>query len=372
MRPVSTAFLNAVRGSHQMAVQAKVCTSFQTGVNPTGTEIPILAGDVQMDATSATRATMDVTTDGTGMWPTNSSDLLAPYGNEVFLRRGVKFGGGSTEWVSLGYFRINSPEQDRVPDGPIRLSGADRMAGIVDAKLVAPMQFAATDTLGPVVNRLVTDVYPSATIEWDDATDTTALGRALAAEQDRYKFLDELIRAQGKVWYWDYRGILVIKDVPSSTSPVYIVDSGTNGVLVSLKRHLSRDGVFNAVVASGEGVDSSNPVRAVAYDNNPSSATYFLGPFGPVPRFFKSAAITTVDQAQTAATAELRKQLGLPYSVDFGTVPNPALEPDDPIRVRFPTRNELHVIAKLTIPLGVDGTLTATTREQTTILIGGS
>jgi hypothetical protein len=372
MRPVSAAFLSAVRGSHVMAVRARAVVPGQTGVDPDGVEIAVLGGDVSLDAGADIRSTIDLTTDGYRMWPSTTSVLLAPYGNEVFVERGIQFGNGVTEWCSLGYHRINEPEQDEVPDGPIRLSGSDRMAGLIDARLLEPIQFGASATLGDVVDELVTDVYPGAVIEWDDDTDDVTLGRTLIAEEGRHRFLDDLVTAQGKIWHWDHRGVLVIAAPPDPATPVYTVDSGRHGVLVSMARRLTRDGVYNAVVAVGEAADDVTPVRAAAVDNNPTSPTYFYGGFGKVPTFFTSPFMTTTAQAAVAADSLLRKKLGLPYSVDFTTVPNPALEPYDPIWIRYPGRLERHIVQSLTIPLTAEEPLTATTREQTVVIVGTS
>lgn len=371
MRPVSERFLRTVRGSHQAVFEARIVAPGQTGVDPDGTSIPILGGDVQFDGSAQVRATLELTTEGRGMWPTRASDLLAPYGNEIFVRRGIRYGNGETEWVSLGYYRIYTPEQDRVPDGPIRISARDRMSGIVDGRLTTPRPFPAATTYGQVVSELVGEIYPWATIEWDDnAVRDSQIGRQVIAEDDRHKVLDDLVTSTGRVWWWDHRGVLVIRTPPSPGSPVWEINHGEGGVLVSLSRRLTREGVYNAVVATSEGADTATPVRAVAVDGDPASPTYWGGPFGRVPRFFSSPLITTQGQAATAATNMLIRQLGLPYAVDFTAVPNPALEPHDPIRVRYPGRSEVHVIDRLTIPLTAGAALTASTREQTNVLIG--
>lgn len=310
-------------------------TAGQTGTSPTGTLIPIISGDVQLDGNASIRATLDMTTDGTGMFPDNASDLLTPYGNELFARVCLVFGGGAVERVSLGYFRIQDSSQSNAPDGPIQIGAQDRMAGIIDYRLPAPVQFQSTDTYGSVVTELVQDVYPWATVQWDDLSYTNFLGRSVVAEEDRYDFLNELITSLGKIWYWDHRGILVIKNVPAEDDPVWNVNSGENGVLVSMSRELTRDGVYNAMVVTGEALDDVDPVRAMAVDDNPASPTYFYGPFGKVTTFYNSSFITTVGQAQTAADALLTKKLGLPYNVDFQSIRNPALEPYDPVIVNI-------------------------------------
>jgi hypothetical protein len=369
VRPVSTAFLAALRGSHSAPAQAFVVAAGQTGAEPTGTEIPILSGDVQADATAAIRATLALTTHGE--FPEQASADLAPYGNEIFVRRGVAFGGGRVEWVSLGYYRIQSVEQDDEPDAPIRIAAQDRMAGIVEARLIAPRQFSPTALYGDVVDELVTEVYPWASVEWDDLTDGDALGRTLIAEEDRWQFLDDLVTSRGKIWYWDHRGVLVIRTAPDPDEPVWEVNAGTDGVLTAVSRDLSRDGVYNAVVASGEALDTTEPPRAVAVDDNPDSPTYWNGAFGKVPRFYSSPFITTTGQAQSAANALLRAKLGLPYRVGFQAIVNPALEPWDPVAVNpAGTRNPFmarRVVADTFTRVETDGWGTADSGQAWTM-----
>lgn len=374
MRPVTAAWEPTIRGSYRMVVSATVCDTFQTGTSPVGTALTILSGSVQLSGTAAVRSTLDLTTDGTDMWPRFAADLLAPYGNEIYVARGVMYTDALVEMVGLGYFRIEGPSQDLPPDGPIRVTGSDRMAGIIEARLVDPVQFMAGTRLGDVFDQLVAEVYPSATIEWDDATDDETLTRAVIADQDRYAFLDDIARAHAKIWYWDHRGILVIKDLPDDDVTVFEVTSGRGGSLVEMSRNLSRTGVANIVVASGEAGDNTAPVRGVAFDDNPDSPTYYLGRFGQVPMFYSSPLMGSTDQAQAAASTILRKQIGLPYAVDFGLVPNPALEPFDAVLVRYSDRAsvERHALETLTIPLDEDSAMKATTKEQTTVLIGSS
>jgi hypothetical protein len=372
MRPVSEAFLRTVRGSHRMVAEARVVAPGQTGVDPAGTVIAIEDGDVQIDAGANVRSTLDLTVVGADMWPDRADDLLAPYGNEIHVRRGIRYGNGVTEWVSLGYFRIDTPEQGEAPRGRIRVAAQDRMAGIVDGRLVAPKVFPATTTYGAMLSTLVKEIYPWATIEWDDTTSNRQIGRQILAEEDRYAVCNDLVTSVGKVWWWDHRGVLVVRTPPSPTTPVYDVNHGEGGVLVALSRRLTREGVYNAVVATGEGTDTAVPVRAVAVDRNPASPTYWEGPFGKVARFYSSPFITSESQAASAAVSLLGQQLGLPYAVDFSAVPNPALEPYDAVRVTYPGRSEVHVLDRLTIPLTASAPLTASTREQTTVLIGGA
>ena len=379
MRPVSDAFLRTMRGSRVDVFRATVCETFQTGTTPTGTRIDILGGDVTLDGTADVRSTLQLDTDGTRAWPATADALFAPYGNEIYVERGVQYSDALVEYVGLGYFRVETAEQGDAPDGVISISGSDRMAGVVEADLLTPMQFGSGATLGTIFDDLILSLYPDATIEWDDDTDDVAIARSLICERSRYQFLDDLVRANAKIWYWDHRGVLVIASAPDEDEPVWDIEYGPGrmslgGVLTGMGRSLTRDGVFNAVVATGQGADSEISAYGVAVDDNPDSPTYYGGRFGQVPKFYTSSAIASDAQAQDAAAEVLRQSSGLPYSVDLELSPNPALEPWDPVWVRAAgyEATERHVLASLTIPLTTASAMTAATRQKTVVLIGSA
>jgi len=361
MRPVSTRFLEVVRNSHKACFRATVVTGMPTGVSPVGIPIPILGGDIKLDANADIRGTLELTTEG-AYW-----DVLDPYSAEIHVSRGIEFGGGEREWVSQGYYRIYNEDQEDAPkDGLIQVDGRDRMSGIVEARLEQPRQFVAGASVSAVFTALVLDVYPSAVIEYDFDAANTAFTGSHIAEEDRYQFLLDVVKALGKVMYWDHEGKLQVRDAPALTDPVADVTHGKNGVLVRMSRKRSREGVYNAVIVTGEAPGDAPAVRAVARDLAPTSPTYWGGPFGKVPKAYSSSFITTTQQAASAAAALLVRNLGLPYAVSFGMVPNPALEPLDVVTVSYRDRaqTELHVIDKLTVPLTASGVMDADTRRR--------
>lgn len=376
MLPVSPAFLAAVRGSHGVAITATLLDPpGQTGVAPTGRALAVVDGEVTLDGTADIRGSLSLTV--ADAWPAGrpGATELAPYGAEVAVSRGIVFGNGRVERVPLGVYRLNGVEQADAPQGTLALTGQDRMAGLIDAKLIALRQFVGGTTLGAIVHALVTDVLPDAVISWDDATSSATIPYArIVEENDRWAFLDDLIRAHGKTWYWDYRGALVIADAPDPASVVWEASAGAGGVLVSVGRSRTREGVHNAVVASGNSQDGFAPASAVATDDDPASTTWWDGPFGKVPFLYESENIYTTDQATTAAARLLRQYRGLPYSVDFTQVPNPALVPGDAVRVIYPPvrglhppmASEVHVLDVVRIPLAAEGTMACATRLQTT------
>lgn len=371
--PSRAAFASLTSGSHQAAFEARVCTFYQDGEDPVGTDIPILSGDVTLDATANVTGTLEITTNGDGTWPQNATDLLSPFGNEIFVRRGIYL-DGEILWVPLGYYRIQDPEQGQAPDGPIAITGLDRMAGIIDGRLLAPREFTATRSIRSVFEELVYEIYPEATILFDDPViENSLLGRTVGSEDSRFDILKEIADSHGKIMFWDTIGFLRIETAPDPSVPLWLFAGGRqHGVLVSASRNVSRVGVYNAVVASGEGAgNEAAPVRAVAYDNNENSPTYFFGKFGQVPRFYSSPLITTTPQAVSAARQLMRRNLGFPYNVAFQISPNPAVRPWDPIRIIYKDgQRELHIVEQITIPLDAETVMNGATREQTLVVLG--
>jgi hypothetical protein len=376
MRPVSARWQSAIVQPHRMVSRARLCTPGQEGTNPGPLAddgeplypLAIVDGDVMLSASAEIRSTAQLSV--IADWPGSVFDMLNPYGGaELFLERGLVYGSGTREWVSLGYHRIDQVEQRDAPLGPIEVPASDRMAAIIDARLVAGRQFPATWTWRTVIEDLVLEIYPNATITLSGFDADAQIGVAQICDKERYDFLNNIAKAQGCTMFFDYDGSFVMKPVPvveDTTAPVSRVRRGRDGVLIALGRKLSRESVFNAVVANGEQAGASDPVHAVAYDDNPSSVTRWAGPFGQVSRFYDSSFLRTEAQALAAAQAMLARSIGLPYTVDFSMIPNPALEPLDVIGidVEEPGAWERHVLDTLTIPLIARRSMRATTRMQ--------
>lgn len=374
MRPVSDTWKRTVTSSHQTDSRARLVTPGQTGTNPgpltTGGKpellLNLLGGDVAFDPTAEVRATVDCTVEAA--WPSSTAAPLNIYGGyELFVEKGVVYGDGATEWVGLGYYRLDDLDQVDAPSGPIAIAAPDRMQQIIDERLPFPRAFAATDTIRFVIETLVREVYPTAVVVLEGFNADAAIGVAQIVEQDRYAFLIEIAKARGCTMFFDYAGRFVMRPVPElGGEPVAYLTDGRDGVLVQVSRKLSRRGAYNGFVASGAQVGDAPPVRELVVDDDQFSPTRWGGSFGKVPKFFTSEFIATEEQARTAAAAMRSRETGVPYTVSFGQVPNAALEPLDPVGVRFSERGtELHVLNTLSIPLTANGVMTGTTRAKT-------
>lgn len=362
-------FADLVTGSHMARFRCIAVDGFQTGGEPTGTELQVIDGSIEFDATADIRASGSIQL--VGDWPTSQNLSLAPYGAEVALFRGIDRGANGVLWAPLGYFRISEVSQGDAAKGPLKLTLDDRMATIIDSRFLQPRQWLTGTTVREIVEDTVLRVYDDAVIVFDDDSDLSTIGRSLIVEESRYEVLLTLAEGLGKVVYWDELGQLVFRTIPEEDDPIWTVKAGPGGAMVQSNRSLSREGVYNAVVVTGEGADELVPVRAVAFDAQQSSPTFFDGPFGRIPRFYSSPFITTPTQAQNAARNLLRHSLGAPYDVGLSAVPNPAVRPYDVIRVVYNDGNrELHVVERATIPFNVKSPIKIATRESTVIFVG--
>lgn len=363
MRSVTAAFEEAVKTSHRLATSAVVTDSAGTA-----TTVEIIDGTVTLDQTAAVRGRCDVTIvdDGTlGLVPDSASSLLAPYGNEITLSRGVMFSDGTTELVSLGVFGIREAEiTDEAGSLMVRLTGLDRAQRLVEARFEEPYQV----TSGTNVKTAIESVLGAAMALTTDltATDLTTPTTLIAQEgDDRWAFAQSMATAVSMRLYFDGDGVLVLAPDALST-PVLTIAEGEAGVLIQASRRWTREGAFNRVIATGENTGETAPVRGVATDDNPLSPTYYFGSFGRVPRFYSSPLLATDDQAAAAAQTILNRQLGTTESVSFGALVLPQLEPGDTVRITRERSgiNEDHLIDSLTLPLSATGTMTGATRAR--------
>jgi hypothetical protein len=111
--------------------------------------------------------------------------------------------------------------------------------------------------------------------------------------------------------------------------------------MTGLSRKFSDEPGYNGVVITGESPgDELPPVRAVAWDEEPTSATYHLGPYGEVPLFITDQTIKTAEDAQSTADQLLRNLLGFSQGLSITGWVNPAYEAGQVVQVE---RERSHV-----------------------------
>ncbi|MEU1663546.1 DUF5047 domain-containing protein [Streptomyces sparsogenes] len=356
MYPVSSRFLAALTESHQIATEVVLFRA--DGRVET---LPHTGGSVTVDRGQATRRTCSVTVADTALIPLTASDKLSVYGSQLRISRGVHYADGSREMVPVGLFRIDQVSGD-VDEGPVTISGKSLEAVVADDKFTTPTKVSGT-AVGAVTS-LIQASLPAATVV-NRATDAAIGPRTYDIEGDRWAAIAECAAAIGAEVYTDADGVFVISELPDllAVPPVWTVSAGEGGAYISANRGMSLDGVYNGVLAKGENTEAdAPPVSALVVDDDPTSPTYWSGPFGHRPAFYSSATLTSINACTSAATLKLRAAKAPNASADITSLPNPALEPGDVIRVLYPDgTKELHQIQSFTVPLDTSGTFTLET-----------
>lgn len=357
MYPVSARFLDALRTSHTALIRIE---AWRDGVGQVIPDLAFSGGEVTIDGTSTgVRSTLNLTAardQGGALW-----ELLAPIGTEIKPYRGVRFIDGTTEFVPLGCFGIDSQRESYGVDGVLSLTAPDRFARIQRARFLQP----ATTNGGAVAEaiRLAVAAVPVTAL---NTTTSTATTKTQVWDRDRDGAIAELLKSAAAELFFDRGGLIVARNLPRLTSaPVWNVGAGESGVLVAADRARDRARTFNVVVCLPENTDGVAPFAPqIAYDNDVNSPTYVGGAFGYVPYFYSSPLLTTAAQALAAAQGILAKVTGLAAQVTLESAVNPALDAGDVISVVLPGgKVERHLVDTVTIPLDVDSPQKITTRS---------
>lgn len=346
MYPVSERFLATLGQSHRVITQVQLVRTDGEVV-----DLPHTGGSVQVDRKAAIRRTCSVTSADVSLIPTSPSDQLAVYGARLRISRGVDFGDGTSELVPLGLFRLDDVDGDPLL-GPVTLTGKAIECIVQDDRFTVP--YRATGTVVSAITALILRSIPDAQAV-SLIADTAIGARTWDIEGDPWAAVQEIAAAAGAECYTNADGTFVISALPdlSTATPVWSVEAGEGGVYIKGKRGMSSAGVNNGVLARGEGTESGAvAVSYLATDDDPGSPTYWDGPFGRRPMFYSSATIINSASAQAASQLKLQAAKAPNATGDFSSMPNPALEPGDVLRVVHPDGlKELHQVASFTVPL---------------------
>ncbi|MGW0780308.1 DUF5047 domain-containing protein [Streptomyces sp. NPDC002913] len=350
MYPVSDRFLAALAQSRGVAAQVQLLRTDGTVV-----DLPHTDGSVQVDRGATIRRTCTVTSADVSLIPTSPADELAVYGARLRISCGIDFGDRTTELVPLGVFRLDEVGGDPVM-GPVTLTGKAIECIVADDRFTQP--YRAVGTVVGAITALIVRSVPDAEIV--SLIADTAIGpRTWDIEGDPWAAVQEIAAAGGAECYTSADGTFVISALPdlSTATPVWTVAAGEGGVYIKGSRSMTSAGVFNGVLARGEGAETNSaPASYLAVDDDPGSPTYWSGPFGHRPMFYSSATIVSPGSAQAAAELKLRAAKAPNAQGDFSSLPNPALEPGDVLRVVHPDGlKELHQVASFTVPLRPGG-----------------
>jgi len=361
MYPVSAAFAAEVKGSYHRALAVELWLG-----SAKVRDLKVLDGSVSIDARRAILRTCTLTIapdpdDLEAVW----ADIAVP-GAEIKIWRGIHLISGVTELVPLGVFVFDEP--DRASNETISVTGSDRATRIVRARLLDPYVIPAGTALEDAIADLLVDRWSAC------PTSMPVTGVSLGAQavieagpsSDPWRDAVAIAEAYGYVPYFDGEGTATMRQIPdpTTTQPVATYDRTVDRVIVSEQQRISFSKTYSGVVARGEGSAVAVPVQGVAWDEDPQSPTYYLGPFGQVPYFYSSPLLTTQAEADLAAASLLPRVVGRSKRVVWSWICNPAHDATDVVAFTTGgTGEERHVLDELTIPLVAAVGMTATARE---------
>ena len=367
MYAVSSEFLQALQsGSQNVVFSAEVLSNNA----PIVTDLQLLGGAVQVDATATNRRRCNVVLiDPTGaLIPNDANDVLSPYGYEIRLHRGYSFIGGGQELVPIGTFRIKSAKVINDNGVRIELTGFDRSRSVQRGRFETPYAIASGTNYVTAIQTLIASRLPGvmfSSITTDKTTPTLLFDQA----SDPWKAAQDMARAIGAEVFFDPMGVCVIRNEPNTaTDPVtYIYEEGSNSTLLSVENNLDDEPGYNGVVVDGEAAGLT-PVHSVVYDSDPTSPTNYTGRYLKVPKFLKTPLVFTQAQGDEVAAAELRREKGGTEQARFSAIPNAAHEGGDVVRLVDPAIgvDGYYLMESFGIPLDTTTAMTPTTRKRRT------
>lgn len=366
MRTATPQFFEAIKKSYTLSVTVEVTDSDDVVVVPS---LPIRGGSVTVDAGSEIRYTGSITVSDIALLPKSPTDPLAPYGNRVRIRRGLRYQNGTFERVPVGVYVIDQPGGD-MDYGPVTVALKGLESILQRNKLTAPYSTSGATTHVDAITQLVTEVMPTQPIDSTGVTgDQATATKTWDLDADRWAACRELAAAIGSEIFFDAEGLLVVRDFPPApvaATPVWEIAGGDSGVRVGADLSMSLSGVYNGVrcMSDGNGVDGTPPVSGQVVDDDPTSPTRWGGPIGSVLKVVKSPLYADVPQCEAAAAAMLPQALGPNRSLSLRTFVNPALEAGDCVRVVYGDGTaELHTVQAISMPLAAVGDFTVATRS---------
>ena len=265
-----------------------------------------------------------------------AQDLIDPvFYPEVAIYSGVEV-GGLMEWIDMGTMGIYDVSFERTSHGVFATCQVgDRSTRVRDNPWKKPFQIAAgIDYYTGIVN-IITDRARGFTPEYNISSSAlTTPSMTFSESDDPWAAVLKLAQAAGAEAYYDRQGALAAFPVtdPKLISPSLVLRNDVNGVLITpVKRQFGNRDVFNGVICKGEAPWLLFPVLGEIWDEDPTSPSYRLGPFGEKPKVIGDALATTDAQCLTAATAEYLKISGVIEVISFQTIKDPRIEVGDVI-----------------------------------------
>lgn len=335
-------------------------------------DIAVIDGSISVDRGSNIHRSGSLIIGDPTLVPAIKSDVLTPYGTEIVIRSGVVYADGTEELVPLGVFTLEVTEWDEGPESIPNIQFFDRAKVLQRHTFYYPKSVAGK-TIQDAITYLVGFANPGYIVHYDTSLANPKVPGGTTYDGSCLDAVQALAESVSAEIYFDVNGEIQVVPIPyidesastADTDWLVNVDPGDNtGVLIDAKRGLSRSETFSGVVVYGGTKFNNQQAIWFATNNNPSSPTYYNGPFGKAVKRIENSALTSDTACGNLAQAELRKVAGLAKSVSFTSLRNPALETGDIIQFDFfDGETELHILESFSIDF-TSGEMSADTRAQ--------
>ena len=326
----------------------------------------LAGGTVTIDTTSEVSRTcqfqcLDPAGLLTPVWP--DGGLLDPLGVEVKIYAGYDVDNVPALYPQ-GVFWLQETDvatgtgSTTAPGPVLTVTGSDRAARISANAFLDVYSIPA----GTSVAQAIMDIL-SAQAPWiGNAYSITPSTSVVAAQtfqpgDDPWAAIQAVAATAGQLAYFDAEGILQVINDPSSNpkQPAATMVDGLGNPCVSVTRTTSRTPGYNGVIIIGQSATNSTAViSGSAFDEDPNSPTYYLGPYGQVPAPpVQVSTVTTDADAAAMAKSLLPQVLGLTRQIVVDVVPLFWLDTFDLFRVQNRTTqtDSVVILEQATIPL---------------------
>lgn len=302
--------------------------------------LPVLGGRITWDASNNVPDQLRMTVarfDGLrDFLPSRPDSPLARYGQQLDVT--ITVAGVD---VRMGRFLIVDWEFD---EDKISVTAAGLLQIAADSRLLEP---TSPRDDGSLVSEFVRLLPEQLAAQFASGLVNRDVPETMSWNEDRLKALWEIADAWPAVLRPDAWGQVLVKPpVVPSAFPVLEVSDGEGGTVVSVPRSDSRDGAYNIIVARSA-ADGSDAFAVAQVTSGPMNvATY-----NPVPKFYSSKLLLTVDQCQATANAMRDTSMRKSSVLKVTMAPDPRPELDDTIRVSRDGVDELGVVIAVDMPL---------------------
>lgn len=364
--------LTEIRGSHQVYSYIDVISPTQETFR-----LPATGGEITVDRTAEIRRALRGTCiDPTGLLvPVSQASVLTPYGTLLKPYRGVKYTDGTIEVLPLGVFRLSKATVNDTTGGSpdIQLEAYDLSRTVQRDKFTSPYVIDTGTNLVDAIQSILERTFPDLNYDAISTTRVTTAPKLYDVGADPWSAASDLATSLGCELYFNVEGWVVIAppvDIDALPSPDFTYIEGQQCTMTSLSRVFTDEPGFNGIVLTGESPGDELPaVRAVSWDEEPTSATYHLGPYGEVPQFITDQTIKTQDDAQATSDQLLRNLLGFSSGLTVTGIVNPSYEAGHVVQVERARSHVtgLYAVDAFNVPLRATDLQNLTLRAKRTL-----